>query len=308
MQSISCPLVIAFLLLVASAPPGTTAQEPTQPAAGQALQSLEKQLAAAVSDARLTYQHVFVLLGSLEGGPVLRLYEDLHQEHDSLAHAMQNYRILPISTADPQRDEVRKLLQKLKVQPAIIPDQFLVLFLDEQGKLLGKAAPESFYRGEGENRALNRPATLASLKKHAPPPLSSRELLDNALADAKQSGRRVIVQETATWCGPCILLSRFLEKHRALWQRDYLWVKLDHRWPDTEEVVQDLRGDATYPIPWWAILNAEGETLITSIRAGDQNIGFPSSDEGKAHFREMLNTTAVRLQPEQIEVLIDDLK
>lgn len=66
--------------------------------------------------------------------------------------------------------------------------------------------------------SLDRAALLATLARHAPEPLDARQLLKEALAEAATSNRPVIVQETATWCGPCHRLAQYLERHREIWK------------------------------------------------------------------------------------------
>ena len=128
-------------------------------------------------------------------------------------------------------------------------------------------------------------------------------MLEEALAQARKENKRVLVQETATWCGPCWMLSRFLDKHREVWTKDYIWVKMDHRWTDAHEVMKALRKGADGGVPWTAILDAEGKVLVTSNNKEGSNIGFPGSPEGIDHFTEMLKKSRIRLTDEDIVTL-----
>ena len=143
----------------------------------------------------------------------------------------------------------------------------------------------------------------------APPHLDARKLLAEALARARQENKRVLVQETATWCGPCWRLSRFLDQHRGVWERDYIWLKLDQRWTHAAEVGRELRrGTAGGGIPWTAILDADGKVLVTSNAKDGQNIGFPSDAAAVTHFAAMLRGTALRLTDADIKRLTDALR
>ena len=77
---------------------------------------------------------------------------------------------------------------------------------------------------------------------------------------------------------PAGLLSRFLDKHRDIWEKDYLWVKLDHRWTGALEMVKRMRGNDEGTIPWVAILNVSGKVVITSTDKDGTKVGDPSSD------------------------------
>jgi hypothetical protein len=149
---------------------------------------------------------------------------------------------------------------------------------------------------------------ITLLAANSPDKLDASKLLAEALRQAKADNKRVIVQETATWCGPCWLLSRFLEKHKKAWETDYILVKMDHRWTGALEIMKGFRSDADGGIPWFAVLDAEGNVLVTSNGEDGNNIGYPSDESGQAHFRKMIETTAQRMTPEQIASLMDALR
>jgi hypothetical protein len=44
-------------------------------------------------------------------------------------------------------------------------------------------------------------------------------------------------------------LSRFLDHQRNVWEKDYLWVKLDHRWTGAMDIAKRLRDKSEGGIP-----------------------------------------------------------
>ena len=143
----------------------------------------------------------------------------------------------------------------------------------------------------------------AFLEKHAPETLDARKILADALARAKKENKRVLVQETATWCGPCQRMSVFLDAQRAVWSKDYVWVKIDERWTHSREVMKGIRKGAEGGIPWHAILDADGRVLATCIDKTGANVGFPGEGPGIAHFIGMFEATAIRLTAGEIAAL-----
>ena len=134
-----------------------------------------------------------------------------------------------------------------------------------------------------------------------------KSLPDAALVQLFSAGRDQAAFH-ATWCGPCWRLSRFLDANRDIWEKDFLWIKLDRRWKHADSVADRLRQKARGGIPWTAILDAEGKVLATSNDKEGQNVGFPSDAAAISHFSSMLSTRALRLAPAEIERLARALR
>jgi len=83
---------------------------------------------------------------------------------------------------------------------------------------------------------------------------------------------------------------------------------MDHRWTGADEIMKTMRCGAQGGIPWWAILDADGKVMVTSNDEEGDNIGFPSSSNGREHFRGMLEQTAIRLTPMDVNELVEALK
>jgi hypothetical protein len=96
--------------------------------------------------------------------------------------------------------------------------------------------------------------------------------------------------------------------HRDVWEKDYVWIKLDSRWANAEAIGKRLRQKAQGGIPWTAILDADGKVLATSNDKEGANIGFPQDPAAIDHFAAMLRATAQRLTAADIAQLTDALE
>jgi len=180
----------------------------------------------------------------------------------------------------------------------------LVVIVDKNGSQVAIANAEQLCH-DGE---FSKDQFLELLRQHLTTPLDAPELLAATLAQAKSENKRVLVQETATWCGPCHLFLDFLNKNR-IWEKDYVWVKMDHRWTGANELMEEIRKDANGGVPWYAILDDLGNVMATSDDSeSKQNIGLPSNVSGKNHFARMLKEPLRRLMDEQIDAFVALLK
>jgi hypothetical protein len=197
-----------------------------------------------------------------------------------------DYRVLHV---DAQAAEAAALAKQFGL--ALAPDKLPAWSLRDP---TGKALEQGAVPLDGVDKLVDQTVVLEQLRHFAPAPLDAQQLLKDALAEATASDRRVLVQETATWCGPCHMLARYLEAHRKLWEKDYIWVRMDQRWTGCDEVLDKLQEKRGGGIPWCAILDADGKVLATSDRP-EGEYGFPTEPDEIEHFMQMLQSTKQRL-------------
>jgi hypothetical protein len=262
----------------------------------QSKQSPRERFTAAVRDARLSRQHVLLVFAAPDSAGAKQFFR-LRFEDDEVRDALDPYRIVPIPLGEKALPAAQELAKHLNVNLEKRALPLLVVYDTEEVQIALAEAGRS-----------DRATLMRFLKSHPPKTLDARKLLADALAQAKKEKKRVLVQETATWCPPCWALSRFLDRHRDLWSKDYLWVKIDHRWTHAGEVMKEIRKGAQGGIPWTAILGADGKVLVTSNDPEGNNIGFPSTQPGIEHFAAMLRKTSIRLTEGEIAKLLKALQ
>jgi hypothetical protein len=249
--------------------------------------------------AKLVNQHLLIVFGEPEDPRVKRLM-DIRFNDREYRLLSDEYRMLAIGTDKERRAAADELAGLLEESLDDGRGDFLIVIVDEDGNKVATADADALVVDE----ELAKDRLLNLLRSQVPQPPDAHELLAAALDRAQQENKRVLIQETATWCGPCHLLSRFLEDHRV-WEKDYVSVKMDHRWTGARELMAELRGDADGGIPWFAILDASGAILATSNDLHTtRNIGYPSETSGQAHFKSMLQGTRQRLTDEEIDQMV----
>ena len=208
---------------------------------------------------------------------------------------------MAIATAKGRFEDARALVSEMSLSSKLAVDGLLLAVVHSDGKVVVELPTSELSDGD-QGVVVER--FLKALEPHRTIPLDAKALLEEALSQAAKEDKQVIVQETATWCGPCHSLSRLLQQNRQ-WEKDYVWVKMDHRWIGAVEIMQKLRGGAEGGIPWFAILDSEGETLVTSnIPDSGDNIGFPSEPKAIEHFANMFKLTRQRMTDQEIADLI----
>jgi uncharacterized protein YyaL (SSP411 family) len=130
--------------------------------------------------------------------------------------------------------------------------------------------------------------------------------LADALARAKRENKRVLVEQSGAHCGWCDELATYLDRHRSLIEKDYVWIKIDRRFAHGEAVIEKLRPKAEGGVPWMVILDSDGKPLITSDGPRG-NFGYPGDIKDRPHFAKMWRTTARRLSEAEIDILLADV-
>jgi hypothetical protein len=246
----------------------------------------------------LVNQNLLIVFATPKDPTVHSLMKIRYEDQDFRFYR-DDFRFMAIPT-DPERLQASlALAEELGIDLPEDPKAMLLVVVDHAGEVVAQIESKQIVDGDD----LSKARLLDRLDQYKTTPIDARLLLDEALGRAAREGKRVLVQETATWCGPCHQLSRLLLANRQ-WEKDYVWVKMDHRWTGAREIMQEIRDGAEGGIPWFAILDSDGEKLATSnLPDSGQNIGFPSEVSGQKHFAEMLQSTCQRMSAQEIQDL-----
>jgi len=148
------------------------------------------------------------------------------------------------------------------------------------------------------------------LVRHQAPYPQAQELLDAALARAREHDRRLWVSFGAPWCGWCRRLEGWVRSEAAapLIARDFEFLKIDvERTIGGQALLERTRGPEAGGIPWWAFLSGDGALLADSGK-GRENLGCPWTDEELARFQALLGQVARRLDGPSIAELVGSLR
>ena len=255
-------------------------------------EALQNRLDAALADAKLGRQRVLLIFGDPKAAHTERLFalrqgEAEDDDDEKTREAFYAYQVVGVPTGGKDAEALAKRLELTLAKRAL---PLLVVLGEDGGRVAVAEADALLVAGNVDAGKLR-----AFLDKHAPERLDARKLLADALAVAKKDKKHVIVQETATWCPPCWLLSRYLEAQRGVWEKDFVWVRIDRRWANAQAVMDGMKKGYRGGVPWMAILGADGKLLATSNGADGENVGFPSEKAGIDHFIDMLRKTRSRL-------------
>ena len=152
------------------------------------------------------------------------------------------------------------------------------------------------------------------LIKQKLPSRDAERMLAEALQKAKAENKRVFFIMSASWCGPCRLLARFLAAHKSELEPHYVFVKLDiSRDEHVDSLSERHKGSWDGSIPWFAILDAEGKAIVVSNKPAPgpgqptPNFGFPSDPGSIDQFLGMLKETAPQMTDETLKSLREAL-
>ena len=265
--------------------------------------SLDERLQFQLRDARLGYQRVLLIVHDADS-PLMKQIDELVGDYDdrNLSQAFEDYLFLPVNAGDAgQNKEAFALASRLKIDSPTSGDVVLAV-LDETGALIA----ESLCSGLASNGTIDRTKLTAFLRENHRPLPDAEQLLTDAIAKAKQEDKRVFVQVSGPRCGWCSALSRFLDDHHDLVDKEFVLLKLDSRYQHGQSVIGRLRPNQTGGIPWMVFLDSDGNPLITSD-GPNGNIGYPAEPAEKVHFEQMLRASARHLNDADVESLLTAL-
>lgn len=258
-----------------------------------------ERFAKAKKQIELVNQNLLIVFGQPTGARIRELMK-IRFEDEDFGPYRDDFRFMAIPTDGARLAAAQELAKKLNLELKEGREDFHLVLLNKAGEIVASAGAKELSSGD----PLSKDALFGWLDPFRTKPLDAQTLLDEALKKAVAENKRVIVQETATWCWPCHQLTRLLLENRQ-WEQDYIWVKMDHRWTGAQAIMEKMRNGAAGGIPWFAILDASGKILATSNLPGSgENIGFPSEASGQEHFANMLKATRKKMTDDAIAKLI----
>ena len=140
--------------------------------------------------------------------------------------------------------------------------------------------------------------------------IDAQQALDDAFSLAKSTNRKVWLQFSQTRSGPCIQLSRWVDKHKAVLEKAFVFIKVDDlRDKNRRKIWKQYVGKRSMDIPFSVVIDANGVVLDKSLDAQGASVGFPSTLEGRQVFSRIFNATAKeKLSMEEIDGLLESLE
>ncbi len=177
--------------------------------------------------------------------------------------------------------------------------------LDADGNVLVNRETSSLEDGPKHDPA----KVLAFLQENKAPYLSADSVLSEGLAEAKEGGKRVFLHFGAPWCGWCRRLENWMAREDVakILGKDFVDVKIDtDRTIGGQDLMKQYTKGQPTGIPWYAVVDAKGEVLVTSSYPTN-NIGFPYQPEEIEAFGQMIARGSISITDKDIAALKESL-
>lgn len=131
-------------------------------------------------------------------------------------------------------------------------------------------------------RITQKKQRIAALPKVYDEKADGKAQVEEALAQAKASNKRVLLQFGANWCGPCHSLHDIFTQNSeiaGILQQGYVVTSIDLNQRHNEKLDKQYRGPGQGGIPYLVVLEANGKRLATPLSES-----FETSKAGHAAF------------------------
>ena len=134
------------------------------------------------------------------------------------------------------------------------------------------------------------------------PLINASELLKKACSEAKIENKNIFLKYSASWCGWCKKMDEQIKSEtcNSLFESNYIFVTLvvnesksnKHlETPGGQAILEKYNGERS-GLPFFVILNEDGNLLEDSFDSNGQNLGCPVSADEVEYFVEILKNTS----------------
>jgi thioredoxin-related protein len=266
------------------------------------------QVAKAVERAKRDNKRILLMFGGDWCGWCHKLH-DLFKNDREVAQLLYNeYVLVTVDTvapnAQPLLETCKNALSKEESKrPFGYP--FLAV-LDSDKKLVTPQQTDVLEEGDHHD-----PKKVADfLTKWKVALKDAKVVVEEGLSRASADDKKVLLTFGAPWCGWCHHLHDWLARPEiaAIVDRDFVITQVDvDRMNGGKDVMKAHRPDPSGGIPWFAILDASGKSLVTSD-GPKGNIGYPAQPNEIDHFLSMIKAQARRIDDGQLNTLRKSLE
>jgi thiol:disulfide interchange protein len=257
------------------------------------------QIAAALERAQRNETRVLIQWGANWCGWCHKLHELFEKNPEVHKELLYEYEVVLIDIGrwDKHMDLAEKYHAGLKGTG--VP---YLTVLDSKGEVLANQETGSLEKDGAHDPA----KVMAFLKEHQAKPREAAPLIDAAIAQAKEQGKRVFLTFGAPWCGWCHRLEDWMWRPEvmAVLSKDFVPLKIDvDRTIGGKELLAKYRGGDGGGIPWFVFLDGEGQALCDSDDPGS-NLGCPWSPEEIAAFGKLVARVKQRITDDELAALL----
>lgn len=269
----------------------------------------KEQIAAALAKAKRENQRVLVQWGGNWCPWCIKLNELFKTNSQISRTLMYEYVVVHVDAGKPAGKNV-ELAKSYDADLAKHGYPFLTI-LDADAKVLANQETAALeVDGKEISKGHDPQKAMALLTRHKADPLDAQKVLADAQDQARKSGKRLFVHFGAPWCGWCHRMEDWMAgpEIQPILAKGFIDVKIDtDRMNGGKDMLTKHVGSKGSGIPWFAFLDGDGKTLVTSDPGGGGNIGFPAAEPEIAHFEKMLKTSAKNLTADDIAKLTSSL-
>ena len=213
--------------------PPTAAERTAEAFTAKAAVPARQRLETVLAEAGREYTRPLLLFGKKDDPACVELFRSFYDQPDEeqpKTEAVAAAKKLPspaelrwefeLLSLDTELSEVRELARQLNVE--IAKGEPVLAVLHSDGTLAATHACNS-----AAGKKLDPHSVSRFLVEYKLATRNAEQTLAAAIQRARAENKRVFFIFSASWCGPCRMLARFLDPHKAELEKHYVFVKTD---------------------------------------------------------------------------------